>query len=516
MDWTEGYESGVQYPVAFHREQSPAYLNFTCVLNGVEPVDTGKPFTYFELGFGRGLTVTLLAASNPQGDFYACDFNPAHVVGAQELAGSAGLANLTLLENSFAELAAGEVPGLPQFDFITMQGVYTWVNAENRAHIVEFIRRHLKPGGIVYTGYNAMPGWSVALPLQRMLLEYTGLNPKCPDAGVKEAIDFVAGMNDSGAKYFSVSMEIEARVATMQDSNAGYLVHEYLHRGWQPLYFADVARDFARAKLDYAGSCALPSAFPELCLAADKQALLDTISDPIVRETFRDYMFNTNFRKDVFVRGARRIPPIKEKEWLQRIGLALTVPRGKVCLNVKVPIGTVALDKQLYQPLLDALEARPHSLAELAVLPELKGQPTRVLWQAAALLTATERAAPYFTDDANHATDSAHKLNRALAARMRHAVDYEAFAAPLLGTGVEASPRERLMYLAAFGQAQEQEEDPRAIARLVMQAAVASGRELGANGKPYASEAECLNALTVDAKTLLTVTLPIWRQLKIV
>jgi hypothetical protein len=49
-----------------------------------------------------------------------------------------------------------------------------------------------------------------------------------------------------------------------------------------------------------------------------------------------------------------------------------------------------------------------------------------------------------------------------------------------------------------------------------MQTAAASGRQLGANGKPYASEEECLSALTADAKTFLTVTLPIWRQLKII
>lgn len=39
--------------------------------------------------------------------------------------------------------------GLPQFDFITLHGIYTWVSRENRQHIVDFIARYLKPGGIV-------------------------------------------------------------------------------------------------------------------------------------------------------------------------------------------------------------------------------------------------------------------------------------------------------------------------------------------------------------------------------
>lgn len=514
MDWTEGYASDIQYAVGFYREQSPAYLNFTCVLNGFEPVDLGKPFTYFELGFGRGLTVSVLAASNPQGAFYAADFNPAHVASAQELATAARLSNLTLLENSFAELAAGKVTDLPQFDFITLQGIYTWVNAENRAHIVEFIRRYLKPGGIVYVGYNAMPGWSAALPLQRMLLEYAELNPGRSDIRVQEATAFVRKMYAVQADYFNVSPEIKTRVEMMQGGDANYLVHEYLHRAWQPLYYADVARDLAPAKLDFAGSGVLPFAFPDLCLNAEKQALLNSIDDPVVRETFKDYFHNICFRMDVFVKGARRISPLRREEWLHRVGLALAIPREKVRLKMKVPIGTIDLDKRFYEPMLDALATRPHSLAELAALPQLKGLPAGILWQAAALLTATDQAPAYFTASAGNAVDSSHSLNRALAAKMRHAIDYEALASPLLGTGIETTPRERLIYLVVSEQPQEQ--DPGAIARRAMQVAAASGKQMGVNGKPYASEEECLTALTADVNNFLTATVPIWRQLKII
>ena len=172
MDWTAGYASDVEYTAGFYREQSPAYLNFVCVLNGFEPVALNKSFTYFELGFGRGLTANVMAAANPQGQFYAADFNPAHVAGARQLATSAHLENLILLENSFAELADGHVKGLPQFDFITLHGIYTWVTAENREHIVNFIARYLRPGGIIYLSYNAMPGWAATLPLHLDALSF--------------------------------------------------------------------------------------------------------------------------------------------------------------------------------------------------------------------------------------------------------------------------------------------------------------------------------------------------------
>ncbi|MRW83348.1 hypothetical protein GJ698_04505 [Pseudoduganella sp. FT26W] len=78
------------------------------------------------LDFGRGLTAQLLAGANPMGQFYAADFNP-----ALALAREAQLPNLTRLENSFEDLAPGQVT-LPQFDFITLHGIYSWATAENR------------------------------------------------------------------------------------------------------------------------------------------------------------------------------------------------------------------------------------------------------------------------------------------------------------------------------------------------------------------------------------------------
>lgn len=77
MDWTDGYASDVEYTAGCYREQAPG------ALNGIEPVPADAEFTYFELGFGRGLTANVLAA-------------------ARQLAADAQLINLTLLENGRA------------------------------------------------------------------------------------------------------------------------------------------------------------------------------------------------------------------------------------------------------------------------------------------------------------------------------------------------------------------------------------------------------------------------------
>jgi SAM-dependent methyltransferase len=514
MDWTAGYASDVEYTAGFYREQSPGFLNFVCVLHGMEPVPLNKSFTYFELGFGRGLTANLLAAANPQGTFYAADFNPGHVAGARQLAAAAQLDNLTLLENSFEELAQGQVKNLPQFDFITLHGIYTWVTQENRQHIVDFIARYLKPGGIVYLSYNAMPGWAVSLPLQRLLVEHADLFPQRSDVQVKKAAEFVEQLHQGQAGYFTLNPALKARLDMLKTGNPNYLVHEYMHKHWEPMYHVDVARDLAAAKLDFVGSADLPLAYPALYMSAEKQEILNTIPDGGLRETVKDYFLNTGFRKDVFVRGARKMSPARQAEWLGQVGLTLLMPRDQVTLAVKLVFGEVTGRADIYVPVLDALAKHQHTLAELSVLPALAGQTLSNLAQIAAILTASGQTALYFSGAAKEPTGPAHKMNRALADCARYGDDYQALASPLLGNGISANFIERLIYLCIAQNPRKI--DIAAIARQIWPVIANQGRRMTKEGKALETEEENLAELTEQIKTITAVKLPIWQQLKMI
>jgi predicted O-methyltransferase YrrM len=212
MNWTAGYASELEYIPGFYREQSPTHLNLACVLNGVTPVDTALPFTYLELGFGRGLSLNTLAAANPNGDFYGIDFNPAHVAGARQLAQAASLENVTLLERSFEALALQEDADIPECDFITLHGIYTWVTAENQQHIIAIINRYLKPGGIVYVSYNALPGTCPTLPLQRMMVDHAALQHLPSDGRIRAATDFMERLSRQPIGYFGSTPGMHAKL----------------------------------------------------------------------------------------------------------------------------------------------------------------------------------------------------------------------------------------------------------------------------------------------------------------
>ena len=513
MNWTDGYSSDVTYTAGFYREQGPALLDFMCVVNGYEPAATAKEFSWCELGCGQGLTANLLAASNPQGQFYAIDFNPAHIAGARQLATNAGLTNVTFIEDSFEAMAAGS-QNLPQFDYITLHGIYTWVSPENRQHIVQFIAHYLKPGGLVYVSYNAMPGWSPALPLQRLLIEYANQHPMSSEAQLQGATAFIDRIETAQASFFVDNEGIKPRLDMLKTGNPRYLVHEYLQTHWQPLYHADVARDLTVAKMQFVGLADMSffdvavQSFPE------KRDLLNSIDDSTVRETVKDYFLNTSFRKDVYVRGARKINELRRAELLAQFGLALLVPRDAVKLVVNITGGEVTCKKEIYEPVLDAIAKGPQTLSQLALLPALEGQDIKALAQVIGVLTASGQACCYRHQAEIVPNVEALVMNRVLAAQARLNDEYPAFSSPLLGNGVPMLWLERVIYDALMQDVSAT--DHKTIVDYAWQILMSQNRLLVSEGKTLTTEDENRVELDKVIKTMLAECLPLWQQWQII
>lgn len=510
MDWTSGYVSDVEYTAGFYTEQAPGLLNFACILNGVEPVDTSKGFNYCELGFGRGLTINVLAAANPQGRFYAADFNPSHVAGARQLAASAELDNLFLLESSFEQMARGEIEGLPQFDFITLHGIYTWVTAENRAHIVQFISRYLKPGGVVYLSYNAMPGWACAQPLQKILVEHAALNPNRSDIQIHQAAQFVDKLQQLNAGFITANPGLKPRLATLNTADRHYLVHEYMHRHWQPMYHIDVANDLADAKLDYIGSADLPLAYRQMYLTPDQLALLEAIADRRMRETVHDYLLNIGFRKDIFVRGARRMSQMRQSEYLAQLGLVALLPRDACQTAFKLNVGEMHGKPETYAPLFDRLAQGPQSFTDLNQLFGGGGRVHPSLIEAASLLIATGQAAVYTLDKSLIAPTSAHALNHHLLDRVRFADDYQVLASHLTGSGVATNFIERLFLFVLQNKPQGELLELAEAGFMIMQTL---GRNMIKDGKKLDSAEDNIGALAEQFAFLQQGKVAVWQKL---
>ncbi|MFD0464070.1 class I SAM-dependent methyltransferase [Microvirga aerilata] len=272
-DWSAGYVVDVDYTHGFYQELTPSLLSFFALLQGVQAPDPGaSSLAYCELGCGQGFSTNLLASANPHIEFHATDFNPAHIAGARDLARSAGIENAHFYDDSFAEFLTRN--DLPAFDFITLHGIYSWISPENRQAIVGFIRKKLKPGGLVYLSYNAMPGWASMMPLRRLLVEHAAAQGSAQSlqARIAASLGFADKLGSLDARYFANHPKLAGRVEKLKGQNPNYVAHEYFNRDLTPFYFMDVAQELAEAKLTWVGPANALDTLDEINLTQEQRS----------------------------------------------------------------------------------------------------------------------------------------------------------------------------------------------------------------------------------------------------
>ena len=430
-DWSDGYITNTEYTSNFYPFLSPGSQNLALLLSGCLPVELSEGYTYCELGCGQGYSTAVLAAANPTGRFWGVDFNPTHIAGARKIKAAGGLDNLEYLEKSFGELA--DTTDLPAFDFIALHGVWSWINADNRAAIAAFLYARLKPGGVVCISYNALPGWSGTAPLRQLMVESQRHKPEIDAGAVQQAVALAKRMKDLDAGYFKANPVAGLNLDSLLKSPMNYLIHEYFNRDWQPSYFSEVAADLRPAKLAFACSSDIVELFDQLCLTADALKLLQEQSDPITRETIRDFFRNTRFRRDLFTRGARKLQPAERAQMLNDLPMALVGQKPAFPLQITVPIGGLTLGPDPGARIVDLLAEGPKTIAQLMTDPALGAQGQPMVFQVLLMLAArglVQAALPGPVD-----CHPAQRFNRAMLSQTV-AAEAQTLASPVLGNGV--------------------------------------------------------------------------------
>ena len=134
--WGGGYVTDSPYTIGWYRNQSPVRMAIGAIIGGVDAdIPAGDdPVTMLELGCGYGFTAMALAASNPSWKVYGVDFNPAHIAAARSWAAEAGLTNVAFIEGDFALWEENPaLRELPQMDFVTLHGIWTWIPPRPKA-----------------------------------------------------------------------------------------------------------------------------------------------------------------------------------------------------------------------------------------------------------------------------------------------------------------------------------------------------------------------------------------------
>jgi SAM-dependent methyltransferase len=508
--WNSGYMAEIDYTFGYYFELNPLKVKLAFLNAGLVAPSSGAAC---ELGFGQGLSANIHAAASVT-QWFGTDFNPSQAGFAQEMASISGSA-AALYEQSFAEFCGRS--DLPDFDYIALHGIWSWISDENRSTIIDFVRRKLKAGGVLYISYNTLPGWAAFAPMRHLLSEHAetiGADGQGIISRVRNALEFSEKLLAVNPAFARANPQIAERLKSIKGQDQTYLAHEYFNREWEPMHFSTMAKWLTGAKLNFACSANFLDHFDFLNLTNEQQAFLGEITDPMFRETTRDFIVNQQFRRDYWVKGARKLSASERAEQCRDLKMVLVTPRVEVPTKVSAVLGEASLNEAVYSPILDLLaDHRPQSVREIEEALTNKGiglphivQAITILAGAGHLTMAQDAA---IAAQVKKQTD---QLNRYFMRKARGTNDIGYLASPVTGGGVSVNRFQQLFLLAGT----EGMESPDEWAKYAWQILSAENQRVLKDGKALESAEQNLAELVRQASEFAEKRLNLLRCLQVI
>lgn len=509
-DWSAGYVADIGYTFGYYPELNPLRFRLPFLHSRIAVPEVG---TACELGFGQGMSANIHAAASLT-KWFGTDFNPAQAGFAQGLASVSG-ADVHLYDQSFAEFC--NRTDLPDFDFIGLHGIWSWISDANRAVIVDFIRRKLKVGGVLYISYNTQPGWAALAPMRDLLTEHSevmGLPGQGLVSRIDGALAFVEKLLATNPAYSRANPQIPERIKKIKEQNRNYLAHEYFNRDWLPMPFSKMAEWLAPTKLSYACTAHYIDHIDAINLTTEQQELMKEIPDAMFRETVRDFIVNQQFRRDYWVKGARALSLLEQGELVRGQRVVLVQARKDILLKVNGARGEATMQEAVYGPILDLLaDHQPWKLGKIEQALKEQGININQVLQAVMILTGSGVLMAVQDENAASKTKkNTDQLNASLMNKARGSADINFLASPITGGGIIVG-RFQQLFLLAMSQGQQQ---PAEWARFAWDVLSAQGQRIMKEGKPLMIEAENIAELNLQATNFAEKQLPILKGLGVV
>ncbi len=508
-DWTAGYVADVGYTYGYYNELNPLRARLALLNAGLRCPEFG---TACELGFGQGVSANFHAAASNT-SWHGTDFNPAQAGFAQELATAAGV-GAQLFDSSFEEFSART--DLPDFDYIGLHGIWSWISNENRNIIVEFIRRKLKVGGVLYISYNTLPGWAAFAPMRHLMTEHASIIGS-EGHGIVSRID---GALNFAEKFFATNPLfsranplVSERIKSIKGQNRHYLAHEYFNKDWHPMHFATMAEWLEPAKVQFACSAHFLDQIDALNLTNDQQAFLKEIPDPMFRESVRDFIVNQQFRRDYWVKGARKLTTLDQAEALRSQQVMLLTNRPDVSLKVKGALGEADMSVNVYNPILDLLaDHKPRTLREIEQSVKDSNINFAHVVQAVVVLVGAGHLVQT-QDKAVIAKVKAHteKLNLHLMNKARASNEISYLVSPVTSSGVILDRMQQLFLLSI----KKGGKDVSEWVQFAWETLENQAHKLSKEGKPVETKEEAIALLSAEANNFAEKRLPLLKALQV-
>jgi SAM-dependent methyltransferase len=509
QDWTSGYVADIGYTYGYYGEFNPLALKMIMTASGKVFPEISHAC---ELGFGQGLSINIYASATNI-SWSGTDFNPSQAGFAQELAKVSGN-NAQLFDESFSQYCART--DLPNFDYIALHGIWSWISDENRSAIVDFINRKLKVGGIVYISYNTQPGWASMMPIRDLMAMHAhkvGDRTKGITQRIDGAIEFARKLFATDPLYIKAIPRVVEELETLSKHNRNYLAHEYFNQDWQPMPFSKVAEWLVPAKIEFSNSASFFDQVDVVNLTAEQQAFLAQIEEPVIKQMTRDLITANRFRKDIWVKGSRNLSPIEAVESLRKQKVILIKNTADVHLKANGLVGEITLSERVYLPILEALsDYQVKTIGQLEEILASKGIVFIQLIQAVMIFSGMGVLVAAQDDSIiSKAKKICDKLNDAIINKSRSSSDIHYLASPVSGGGTIV---DRISQLFILGLRQNKKTSQE-LAQFVWDILSSQGQKLIKEGQTIELPEDNLAQLNEHSRLFLDKQLPILKALQI-
>lgn len=293
------YTQDVEFNSDFGALQTPVHICTAAMLCGYDGVNINEAFRYLDIACGNGHTLSILADAYPHAEFVGIDINPAHIVKAKELARQAGLTNVQFIEVDIAHLVSSE---FAPFDMCTVSGVYSWLDIERQSQLLAFARQVIRPGGVFYLDYSAMPGGTQTSALYQMIQQLSSQFTGNSADKLTEASRVLSAISDGGGQFFKQNEQAAQRLSSILANPAEDEAHEVLNMQPKGLWSADVISLLAQNGFTFLGSAGLQHNLPEF--SAHLRIPKSALSFPVAtQQLLQDVAWNVAQRKDIYLKG---------------------------------------------------------------------------------------------------------------------------------------------------------------------------------------------------------------------
>jgi len=271
-----------------------------------------------ELGCGAGGNLLPMAVALPGSTFVGIDTSRRAIERAQATSQRLGLTNVRFEQISIEQydVPAGGV------DYVIAHGVFSWVPEAVRASLLALCATALSDRGVAYISYNALPGGHPRQALREMLAYHVdAIEP--PDQRMTAARGFLRLLAAASEADGELAKTLGPEARRLAEHVDGLFFHETLAQVNHPLYFHEFVAEAAAHGLQYLTEAEFSEtqlgALPEQL----QQALL-TISDPLRREQYLDFLKERMFRQTLLVHDAIAVDRTPQPQRLA--ALAVSAP----------------------------------------------------------------------------------------------------------------------------------------------------------------------------------------------